>query len=164
MIDSIFLSLVLSGLGFPIFLIIGGRFNIPPGSRFKIAAMSIICIWCLICYLVPGENIDREQVLICGMLCISSTFIFYFMLWSVFCWGYTLSMLLCLKNSNGVNLAEWEKKYAGSLGLRTLSINRTSILIWFRLGTIKNDIVILTRAGSICASLFRILSRLCGVL
>ncbi|MBP9774377.1 MAG: hypothetical protein KBD30_00955 [Legionellaceae bacterium] len=86
------------------------------------------------------------------------------MVWSVLCWGYTLSMLLCLQTIDRVeNIDQWEIQYAGPQGLDALSLNRANVLVWLRFARVTENQVILTKLGLISASILQIVSRFFGV-
>lgn len=155
---NILVAIGLAGVLSPLFLMIGGFFRIAAGLRFKINMGAIYFIWCVL------NHFRFDGVWLEGMLCISAVFIIGFMFWSVLCWGYTLSMLLCLQSTEIVqNLEQWELLYAGPLGLQALTQNRATILVWLRFAKADGNQVVLTKFGYICATVLRILSQFFGV-
>lgn len=127
--------------------------RISPGSSFKISSIMIMISWCLISIVMMKieSNFTGWQWL-AGMLLINSVIIFAFMLWSVFCWGYTISMLLCLPSDKAaVNLHQWENFYTGSDGIRKLTANRTQLLVRMRCVSINGEEVVLTKFGNLLA-------------
>ncbi|MBP6917369.1 MAG: hypothetical protein KBB94_00440 [Legionellaceae bacterium] len=155
---NILLALGLSGLLSPLLLILGGCLKIAPGPRFKICIGIVLLIWCQLCHF------RFNCIWLEGILCISAVLLIGFMVWSVLCWGYTLSMLLCLQTIDRVeNIDQWEIQYAGPQGLDALSLNRANVLVWLRFARVTENQVILTKLGLISASILQIVSRFFGV-
>lgn len=155
---NILLALGLSGLLSPSLLMIGGQLRIAPGLRFKICVGVVLFIWCELHHFI------FDWIWLEGMLCISAVFIIGFMFWSVLCWGYTLTMLLCLRAIENVkNLEQWEVQYAGPQGLIALSKNRAYVLIWMRFALVDERSITLTKLGHVSASVLQRVSRFLGV-
>lgn len=161
---SIIISLLLAIFIFPILLFIGGKLHIAPGLRFKIAALLVFLLWCLVNLILEQQGIIMGWMWFAGGLIISSILIVSFMFWSVLCWGYTLSMLLCLANNNVVsNQKQWECLYAGPDGIRELSINRTNVLIRLRFAFIEKGHLVLTKFGIWSATIIQLGGSVFGI-
>ena len=156
--NNIGMAFALSGLLCPLFLGLGGMLNIAPGLRFKLSAALVIITWCVM------HQFLFDWVCLAGLLCISAALLIAFMFWSVLCWGYTLSMLLCLEEKNMQNLQQWERQYAGEQGLQTLSKNRINVLVGLRFASVVENNVILTKLGSVSAIGLRWVSRFFGII
>jgi len=139
----------------------------PPGERFKLFSLLILAFWCSFCLIYSGSNkgdIDWVWIWIAGDLYILSAILVGFMFWSVLCWGFTLSMLLCLeKRKNVESLQSWQVEYAGAIGIRGLSLDRASILISFGFSSIEGNYLVLSKRGRSWGRIIQIMSRFFGI-
>ena len=151
----------------PIILLVMPRFfrKIDLSMRFKLVAIFILLTWCLLGLVLKSKGYVFSYWDICsGALLIISVLIFLFMIWSVLCWGYTISMLLCLSQPKSVtNLHDWEKLYTNTDSLLTLTRNRSQVLVWLGLAKIDKDIVQLTSFGKLFSSMVNAIIRITGI-
>lgn len=161
---SIAMAIGLSIFLFPLLLFVGGKFKLAPSLRFKIAALLIFSIWCLTNLILEQQGNVIGWRWFAGGLCISAVLLISFMFWSVLCWGYTLSMLLCLAENNSVkNQKQWECLYAGPEGIRKLSTNRTAVLIGLHFAFIEKNQLVLTKFGLFSAAIIQTGGYLFGI-
>jgi len=161
---SIATAMGLSIFLFPLLLFVSGKFKWVPGLRFKIASLLIYTIWCLINLILEQQGNVIGWRWLAGGLCISAVLLVSFMFWSVLCWGYTLSMLLCLAENHSVDSQKhWEDLYAGPEGIRKLTTNRIGVLIALRFAFIEKGQLILTKFGELSAVIIQTGSSLFGI-
>ena len=135
---------------------------ISPGFRFKLVAIIVLFIWGFIKVIV-GEQLSIA-FWVAGALFLLSVFIFAFMVWSVLCWGYTTSMLLCLSEANSpVDLMDWKILYAGRDGMQKLTSDRANVLIQYHLVRLDNNQLILSNRGAFVARAALFFAKLFGV-
>lgn len=149
----------------PLLLWIGGKLNVAPGIRFKLTGMLIIIMWTLACLLMSNSlYLNSMWCWLAGILFLSSVLMVSFMFWSVLCWGYTLSMLICLDKYKSINsLQHWENHYAGASGISKLTKDRSMVLVNLRFASMENDELVLTHYGRINAVLLRYVSQIFGI-
>lgn len=154
---AIVFAMTLAILGSPILLFLGGKLNVEPGLRFKLVIGLIFGLWC-------GMNkfsFDWEWA--AGAFCISAVLLIGFMFWSVLCWGYTISMLLCFQMCSEIeSLQQWEIAYAGPSGIKELTLNRLKVLTRLRFAKVEKHLS-LTKLGHLNASIFKIICKIFGV-
>ncbi len=150
---------------FPLLLWLGGRLMVAPGRRFKVTSIFILIVWTMICLILLNERGSTwAWSWLAGCLFISTSFLLSFMLWSVLCWGYTLSMLLCLaENTTVASQGEWEQLYAGPEGIECLSLNRAKVLVRLRFANIIDNNLILTNCGRFFAYILYYVRSLFGI-
>ena len=152
---------------FPLLLILQSMINVKssPGGRFKIAAALLLVIWSMASVML--SVIYSEFTIwdwLAGVMLLLSVILFAFMLWSVLCWGYTLSMLLCLeKNSYVDDLRHWQRLYTQSDDIRRLTLNRMQLLVWMKCVSVKNSEMEVTAIGYRVAYIIRRLQILIGM-
>lgn len=150
----------------PILLIVASVFSKKnsPGKNFKIVSL-ILLSCCLVSGIIMHIN-NKFNIYLwaADMLFMIAAIILAFMFWSVFCWGYTLSMLLCLAAHDAVNtLKDWEGLYTNSDGIRRLTVDRTQVLILLRCATVKDEKIILTQWGHLLGSLLEFIFKCFGI-
>lgn len=136
-----------------------------PGMRFKVASVIVYVFWSIAGVMLAqhDSNFSIWQWA-AGFLLITAVLLFAFMLWSVLCWGYTISMLLCLAPNHQVNsIDEWMQLYTRSQGTRVLTENRVEVLTSLHLARLDNEEVVLTRIGFIVAECIKKIFFLLGV-
>lgn len=129
--------------------------KISPGLRFKLSVIILLIIWSFLSLFLysktPEFSIWQSAA---GFLFILAVLLFAFMIWSVMCWGFTISMLLWLsKIGKAITLSEWIALYTNEDGIRGMTCNRAQILSWYRLGILNHDEVTLTARGHFLARL-----------
>ncbi len=125
----------------------------------------MVVSWCAISmYFMKSGDMLAGWHWLAGVMLIIAVELFAFMLWSVFCWGYTLSMLLCLSKSKSArNLFEWQNFYTGSVGTKQLTLDRAQVLVWIKCAKIDGENLILTRFGHAVSLVFKKISQYAGV-
>lgn len=155
---AILLSMTLAILGAPLLLFLGGKLNIEPGLRFKLVIGLILGLW----WEMNKFSFNWEWI--AGVFCISAVLLIGFMLWSVLCWGYTISMLLCLQRCDEIDsLQQWEIAYAGPTGVRELTLNRLKVLTGLGFAKVEKNLS-LTKLGHLNARIFKIICKIFGVI
>lgn len=162
MLLNIILPIVLI-ISSPILLWILGKlpfYIIQVGLRFKIMSLLIFSTWIIV--LLSGYI--QVWYWIAGLLLIVAFLIFYFMIWSVLCWGYTIRMLLVLNDYHKpVDYQKWQKLHAEPDGIEGLTLNRVQVLK--KLGLIEQDSdqIEISIKGLYLAKLGHLFMRLFGV-
>lgn len=133
---------------------------IRPGARFKLTSILILLFW--------NVAALSFQIEICywiaGLMLLVAFLIFYFMLWSVLGWGYTIRMVLVLhEHKYPVDNLMWQKLHAGSNGIKKLTVNRIETLKKMQLIKSDGDRLILSHKGLFLAKISRIFMWLFGV-
>jgi hypothetical protein len=149
-------------LSMPVVLMLMPRIfpTIPVSLRFKFSAAFILILWCLTALGLRSSLWDIGA----GVLLILAVLIFAFMIWSVLCWGYTISMLLCLSEARPIkNVYDWEKLYTKSDSILTLTENRSRVLVWLRLAKIHNNTVQLSQLGYRFSTMINTIIRFTGI-
>jgi len=152
-------------MSFPFFLWVLPRtpFKVTqPGLRFKLSVLIVLLLW-LGLKLMFVQNINWLYWL-AGMFFILSFVIFGFILWSVLCWGYTLSMLLSLSDvDHPIDVEQWQTFHAGPNGVRQLTIDRAQVLVRLYLATLKDDQLALSKLSVPVVAMVRFCTKLFGV-
>lgn len=135
---------------------------VQPGLRFKLASLLILSMWCIAKMIYT--NYINWWYWIAGLLFILSCLIFAFMVWSVLCWGYTLCMLLSLREYNDlVDSDQWQKLHAGPHGTRQLTFDRVQVLVKLRLATFDGNQLVISRFGWYLAIIAKFFMNVFGV-
>ena len=99
--------------------------NIDPKINFLITA--IICYLFIIYYGVYFFKIEITFV-IASLIFLTSSLIVNFTLWSIFIWGFTLSLLGTIKKKEKVTKSKWIKNYTGGNNLEFFTHDRIKLL------------------------------------
>ncbi len=125
---------IIAALAIPLLLVVLRVAPAPiahPGARIRTAAMVAlgILIAGLSLLVATGLRVDGWDAL-AALAILGAGVTLAFIPWSVIAWGFTMTMLLRLADSEAsVDLQGWARRYAGPEGIRGLSRNRLAVLL-----------------------------------
>tara|TARA_E500000178_G_C17009205_1_gene749675 strand:- start:879 stop:1382 length:504 start_codon:yes stop_codon:yes gene_type:complete len=99
--------------------------NIDPKINFLIT--SILCYLLIIYYGVYFFKIEITFI-IGSIILLTSSIIINFTLWSMFIWGFTISLLGTIKKKEIITKSKWIKNYTGGKNLEFFTYDRIKLL------------------------------------
>lgn len=134
--------------------------------RFLISCGISFLVWgaFVFTYAINAQSVLWSDML-SGILFFLTAIIAFGILWSLICWGFTLSLLKALAESQSAkNQTAWFALYGGGSTTQDFMYDRLSILLALGLAQHKNETIKLTSSsGHFMAIFVRILRKMYGL-
>lgn len=112
----------------PLLLICYARIIRGSGRRFRLGCLSVIILFAIACIALPGQR-QLDDVL-GGALLLATAIMFFYVLFSLLAWGFTLTLLTSLVQAGRpLTSAQWAAAYMQGGDLGTFTHNRLKLLI-----------------------------------
>jgi hypothetical protein len=132
------------------------------GIRFRIAGLADATILIVLCLLLPGPR-DLDDVL-GGVLLLATALLFWWVIWSLLAWGFTLTLLTALaEGGRPLTMNQWLTAYMQGGDLSTFARNRLQLLFGTGVAKRDGDHIVATRFGIVAARCVRIMRFVFGV-
>ena len=141
-------------LALPLLLLCYARIAATGGSgrRFRLGCVSILAFYAIACIALPGPR--HLDDVIGGLFLLATAMMFFYILFSLLAWGFTLTLLTALdKAGRSLTLEQWAVAYMQGGDLGTFTHNRLKLLVGAGMLTIADGKLAPTTKGVAVARL-----------
>lgn len=167
------LAAIIAGLAMPFLLAVFARLplrNAKLSHRFWLAMATSLLMWVLISLFAVGPDgvphVRQFQYAdsMAGGLVLATAALIAYSVWSLACFGFTISMLLILyEHGKPMTLDEWANSYGNGRGIPGLTRDRFSVLVRMKLATIDGENLHISPAARAFGRFVAFLSRIFAV-
>ncbi|PDT91417.1 hypothetical protein CO669_05290 [Bradyrhizobium sp. Y36] len=124
------------------------------GRRFRLGCVSILALYAIACVALPGQR--HLDDVVGGLFLLATAMMFFYILFSLLAWGFTLTLLTALdKAGRPLTLEQWAVAYMQGGDLGTFTHNRLKLLVGAGMLTIADGKLAPTTKGVAVARLVK---------
>ncbi|MBB4375610.1 hypothetical protein [Bradyrhizobium sp. SBR1B] len=98
------------------------------GRRFRLGCITVLALYAIACLALPGQR--RYDDVLGGLFLLATAMMFFYILFSLLAWGFTLTLLTALvKAGRPLTLEQWAVAYMQGGDLGTFTHNRLKLLV-----------------------------------
>jgi len=133
------------------------------GARFRAASLMAVGLYAGVFLFLPGSREVAD--IVSGALLLATAILFWYVIWSLLAWGFTLTLLTALITAERpLTQDQWVTAYMGGAGdLSSFAENRLRLLRVAGMVSMDADEVTATQLGIGLASCVRVVQFILGV-